>query len=402
MSNRPQNSTEGFPLRFFSPAQVDEILRDGAKRGREGSCAAIKRILKFESALGRPALWRRLRQLKFGPRTGPFCRSVWTAEDDRILSQGYGNGWSGKRKAIRELLFRHPEWRPHTVWRRAARLHFVRKLAKRGEERSSCAWDQRDDQVLLNLAGYKTSRVIAKVLHRSEAAVRCRLMLFGKSSRVRRDGFSRHELATELHLGKQTVQRLIVEGLLQVRDPRITRESLGRLCKKNAGFDNWRCGRGPAAVSDRFHATPTAAPLNPGATAGTRTPSRAERVWADVANSIGVPLSTVQKLLVQRVLRFYDPTITDSSVRHFCKHHGSLINYDFLDSETQAWLRDSMGLNRKAGECTTARVDGFRKHAHVVRHCAYCDHAIRGNVFFRHVKKCRAKQAERAPSPHLQ
>ena len=56
-------------------------------------------------------------------------------------------------------------------------------------------------------------------------------MLLGKSSRVHLEGFARHALALDLHLASSTIQRLIAEGLLEVRDPRITRESLDNLCK---------------------------------------------------------------------------------------------------------------------------------------------------------------------------
>ena len=152
-------------------------------------------------------------------------------EDDQILSRGYEKGWLGKQEAVRELLKRHPAWRPHIIWQRAEKLHLSQNISKRGQDRSHSAWSEHDNKTLLNFAGYKSPQVIAGMLHRSEAAVRCHLMLLGKSSRVHLDGFSRHRLAVDLHIGKKTVQRWIVEGLLEVRDPRITRESLDRLDK---------------------------------------------------------------------------------------------------------------------------------------------------------------------------
>jgi hypothetical protein len=231
MRGRWRSITDGDPYRFFRPEQVDKILCEGAKRGRTGSHAAIERILKVELGVERAELWQRIRQLKYTSPGTRYRRSLWSAEDDQILSRGYERGWSGKQEAVRELLKRHPDWRAHVIWRRAAKLQLIRKISNRHQERSRSAWSENDDRILLNLAGYKTSRVIAKILHRSEAAVRYRLTLLGKSSHVHLEGFARHALALDLHLASSTIQRLIAEGLLEVRDPRITRESVDSLCK---------------------------------------------------------------------------------------------------------------------------------------------------------------------------
>ncbi len=231
MADRWKHATDGYSLRYFSPEQVDQILRDGLRRGRTGSHAAIERILKLEPGIERAELWQRIRQLKFPSNGTRSCRSIWSAEDDQILSRGYERGWSGKQEAIRELLKRHRDWRPHVIWKRAAKLHLIRKVSKRWQDRSHSVWSEQDNQLLLNLAGYKAPRAIARMLHRSKAAVRYHLMLLGKSSRVDLNGFSRQALATDLHLGKKTVQRLIVQGLIEIRDPRITRESLDSLLK---------------------------------------------------------------------------------------------------------------------------------------------------------------------------
>lgn len=388
MSARRHNSIDGLVLRFFSARQVDEILRAGAMSGRKGSSAAIQRILKVEPGIERAALWRRLRQLKFPPCAAAYSRSRWSEADDRMLSNGYASGWGGRRNAIRELLRRHPEWRPHTIWKRAAKLRLVEKQPRRGQERSRLRWTERDSQILLNLAGYKTSGTIARVLHRSEAAIRCHLIVLGKSSRAHRDGFSRQELARQLHMGKKTVQKLIVDGLLQVRDPRITRESLDAL--RNSGYLCTILQHRPSATALPDAPMISTDATGPSSLAGSGSKSRAERVWADVAISTGMPISTVKRLIVRNVLRLYDPTVTEKSVRDFCRHRGALINYEFLNCETQTWLRDSMDLDRAAGNADTLRLKSLRKHAYVVRRCE-CGRLVRGNVFFRHLKKCSSQ-----------
>ena len=111
----------------------------------------------------------------------------------------------GKREAIRELLRRHPSWQPHSIWGRAARLGLVRKTTPKTRQRSRQPWNEDDDRILLAMAGYKTAEFIAKALHRSENAVRYRLAVLGKSSRVHLEGYARRTLAQELHLGSLTI-----------------------------------------------------------------------------------------------------------------------------------------------------------------------------------------------------
>ena len=396
MRGRWHSTTGEDSYRFFSPEQVDKILSEGAKRGRAGSHAAIERILKLEPGVERAELWQRIRQLKCPPRGTRYQRSVWSAEDDQILSRGYERGWLGKQEAVRELLKRHPDWRAHVIWRRAAKLQLIHNISKRRQERSRFAWSEDDDRILLNLAGYKTSRVIAKILHRSEAAVRYRLMLQGKSSRVHLEGFARHALALDLHLASSTIQRLISEGLLEVRDPRITRESLDNLCKSGR-FAAMRQHAAQASDGPTPHpegeesilgASDPPARNSTGWSASLGKSSRAKRVWAEVARSLGVAPETMQKCVARGVVKLYDPTITEKSLRNFCRRYGSLINYDFLNRETREWLQESMDLVRTAGESASRRLTPLRKHARVVRQCTKCGREIRGNAFFRHAKRC--------------
>ncbi len=122
VADRWDSTTDGDCFRFFSPEQADQILREGAKRGRAGSHAAIERILRHEPGLERAELWRRIRELKHPARQSRFRRAVWSPEDERLLREGYEKGWAGKQEAVRELLKRYPDWRPHVIWKRAAKL----------------------------------------------------------------------------------------------------------------------------------------------------------------------------------------------------------------------------------------------------------------------------------------
>src|SRR5713226_6902105 len=214
MADRSGNTTSVYSFRFFSPEQADQILREGSRRGRAGSHAAIERILKHEPGLERANLWRRIRQLK-SPSLGPrYRRSVWSPEDEKILREGYEGGWRGKQEAVGELLRRHPDWRRHVVWRRATKLGLTQRESKQGKQAGWRPWSEDDDRILFNLAGYKLAKVIGKILHRTESAVRYRLAALGNSSRVHKEGYARRALAEELHFGSRTIQRFIAEGLL--------------------------------------------------------------------------------------------------------------------------------------------------------------------------------------------
>jgi len=396
MAERRVSATGNYSFRFFSPEEINRILREGVKRGRTGSHDAIERILKHEPGLGRAELWRQIRRLK-QPSSGKlYQRTAWSQEDDQILRNGYEVGWKGKREAVCELLRRHPSWQPHSIWARAAMPGLVRQTTQKIRQRSRQLWTEDDDRVLLTMAGYKTTQFIANALHRSENAVRYRLAVLGKSSRVHLEGYARRTLAQELHLGSRTIQRFIVQGLLEVRDPRITRKSLEDACKTErltaTLHDQLPDAKETAAISSEEGPAPTPSTNSvPVATGGPSKPPRscrAKRIWADLARQLGVDAAVIEHLIFLGVLKLYDPRVTEKSLTKFCARYGAVIKTDFLEAETRNWLAGSMDLAPSAGKDEAGRLEAFRKHAQVVRICEGCDRAIRGNVFFRHSKRC--------------
>jgi len=251
------------------------------------------------------------------------------------------------------------------------------------------------------MAGYKTAKFIAKVLHRSESAVRYRLAVLGNSSRVHLEGYARRTLAQELHLGSRTIQRLVVQGFLEVRDPRITRKSLEDVCKTGrltaSPHDQLPDAKESAAIPrEEGPATTPSTNSIPVAPVGHSKPPRscrAKRIWADVARQLNVDASVIEQLIFRGVLKLYDPRVTEKSLTKFCGRYGALIKSDFLDAETRDWLAGSMDLAPAAGKVMAQGMEAFRKHARVVRTCERCGRVIRGNVFFRHNKRCPQRNA---------
>ncbi|MFZ3245900.1 MAG: hypothetical protein WA185_12570 [Candidatus Acidiferrales bacterium] len=254
---------------------------------------------------------------------------------------------------------------------------------------------------MLDLAGYKSVRAIAKTLHRSQAAVRCRLILQGKSSRAHREGFARSALAKELHLSASTIRRFIVKGLLEVRDPRITRGSLDRV--RRSGRLQMK---GENAVEETAQVTPVQLELAMSATRGSVTQGsslcssipgkslRAKRAWAEVARSLNAATEAVENLVARGILKLYDPRITEKSLGIFCRRHGALINSQFLDSETRDWLESTMNFAPRTDETAALLLRPLRRHADIVRRCTKCGRTIRGNAFFRHSQKCNPSESE--------
>ena len=375
MADRWGTTTDSYSFRFFSSEQVDLILRDGAKRGRAGSHAAIERILKVEPEVNRAELWRRIRHLKYPSRVTRCRRSVWSVEDDQILSRGYEKGWSGKQEAVRELLKRHPDWRPHVIWRRAAKFGLTAGIAKSGQSAKALPWSDNEDRTLLDHAGYDRVDVIGTLLDRSANAVRCRLSRLRESGKVS-DGYTRKALANFLHVSPRVVLRWIMLGWLKVRDSRISIPSLETFSKTHA----------PQLTLEE----PRFLPLG-------SSNSRAGYTWAKVAKHFRASPETVQDWISRGWLKFCDPHITERSFEDFCRKHGSEINYDLLGKDTQVWLVESMGLVRaqKNGECGEMRA--VCKQALKIRNCEGCRRPIRGNAFFRHIRRC-PKLASR-PNP---
>ena len=294
---------------------------------------------------------------------------------DQLLIAGIKLGPNKKHEAINKILKLVPEWKRGDCWRRIRQLRRTPALAfdtpqelKKTEENGPShrtparPWLAEDDAKLLDLAGYEPVNEIAERLGRSERAIRFRLGALGMSARVT-DGWSQRALRKLLRMSRTRLRQLIADGMLRVRDPRITRASLG---VHRARF---QCADAPSASPT------TALPSLQGGPCS----------WNRAAKALNVELGDVQKLISAGQLKLVDTFVTDRAFEEFCRKHGSLINMALIDPSTRKWLISEYGVPARVVEKKPPRA---QKHALIVRACK-CGRKIAGNVYFRHIRHCR-------------
>jgi hypothetical protein len=170
------------------------------------------------------------------------ARSSWPGTLDDMLKQGYASGWRGKREVIKEILRQCPELPRHVIWKRASRLGLTQKRQENVEKTQHGHWSADEDKLLLQLCGEYPARMIGEKLHRSERAVRLRLLRLAGSSSFR-DGYKQTEVSRDLGVSPATVRRWVVLGWLNLRGRRITDRSFRQFCREHGSeinFDNLR------------------------------------------------------------------------------------------------------------------------------------------------------------------
>ncbi|HEY5173990.1 MAG TPA: hypothetical protein VII95_00315 [Terriglobales bacterium] len=299
---------------------------------------------------------------------------------DQMLLAAIKQGSAKKRAAITRILELVPGWSRGQCWQRIRYLQKTTELAADAERKSrkttrsgisvaarrwaSAPWTPADDDRLLNLAGYEPVKKIAQRLGRSVRAVRFRLGALGMSAKVT-DGWSLRALRKMLHVSPVRLRYLIGNGMLRVRDPRISPSSLAVFCDKN------RASLEPS-VRDRV-----AAALLKGEDG---------YMWERAADLIGATVAQVQSWICAGQLRVVDTFVTDRAFEEFCKKHGDQINMMLINPATTKWLVSEYGVSQSVTDGAT--VSGVQKHALVTRACQ-CGRKIAGNAYFRHSRICQ-------------
>jgi hypothetical protein len=297
---------------------------------------------------------------------------------DQMLLAAMQQGPTKKREAINRILELVPSWTRGDCWNR---IRYLRKtLARNNSEgdrpheagtprprvsiRRSCKapWTAADDDALFRLAGYEPVNKIAQRIGRSAQAVRYRMGALGMSARVT-DGWSLRALRKLLRVGPSRLRYLVANGILRVRDARVTLRSLTAYCQKNT------------------------ASLSAAALERTALAFASEEVafsWERTADLLGATVAHVQEMIRSGQLKLMDWFVTDRSFEDFCKKHGSEINLALLDPATARWLRNEYGVTDVGMKTIVSRA---QKHVLIIRTCV-CGRTIAGNPYFRHIRVC--------------
>jgi len=367
MEGRRDARKDDRDLSLLWAAEIDQILREGSKRGRAGSHAAIERILKLDPLLRRAECWERMRKLKAASLDPWQQRLALTPEEIEILRKGYAASWCDKREAIAKILKRHPGCSRRAVWRIAAKLGLTRaqgnspKMGKRRE------WSGSDETSLYELAGYEFAASIAQAIGRTKAAVQCKLLSQGESSRIS-DGYTLKDVRSLLHVHPKRVRRWITNGWLRVYDRRIIRRS----------SQNDKPGSGKVPV-----------PLPPDGS-GVNGKTDEERHDGELLRVLPISIrpEAVERLLCDGKLQRGHLRVNDEALKEFLKKHGSEVDYQLLKDDERQWLANN-GFSTCEGNTVDPQLEAHRRHARRVRTCPGCGREIRGNAYDRHVKLCR-------------
>lgn len=241
------------------------------------------------------------------------------------------------------------------------------------------SWTEHEQRKLWELAGYETASRIAERLGRSEGAVRFRLKSLGLSVRVK-DGWSFRALQEMLHVGPSRLRRFIADGLLRVRDPRISAKSLNAFFK-----DRIEAGSAPAESFER----------------GAQKPRKKTSgySWGSAAKLLGVDSTQIREWIVEGKVKIVDGFVTERAFQDFCKNCGLELNSALLGKEVRDWLVEGYSLPVDA-EAGASGIPGNQKHALVTRRCPGCRRPMRGNIYFRHIRNCAQNSNARSGSPN--
>jgi hypothetical protein len=229
----------------------------------------MERTSNFNPAIQKANLWEQIRTPE-SPSSGTPCpRRTWTPELLEILERGYARGRSGAREAVQEILRCYPNLPRHVIWKRASRLGLTHKAEGNETKKQRRRWSADEDKFLMQLGGEYPARMIGEKLHRSERAVRLRLLLQIGSSSVR-DGFTQSDLSRDLRVSPATVRRWVKVESLKLRGRRITDKSFQEFCRAHGSeidfdkisremkvwlMDEMGLIRNPSvAVPDKWHA----------------------------------------------------------------------------------------------------------------------------------------------------
>jgi|SRR5581483_1710912 len=223
---RPHATAYTVPFDGWS-RELDEVLVDCCKRGRDGERQAMVTVRARHPQISPNTIWARIVYLGLTTsKRAPYRRYEWSAEDLEMLGSGYRNGRNGASRTIDALLEQHPDWCRSVIWRKAKALGLFRR--RNGGYRR---WSEEADRMLISCEGFEM-RIIEEWMKRSPAAIRSRLAALDRGAEFF-GGFKTKDLMEMLHLDESAIRRLERRHLLLRERGRITEDSLRSLCREH-------------------------------------------------------------------------------------------------------------------------------------------------------------------------
>ena len=301
--------------------EIDQILLVGMKHGLPGIHEATDSVLRLRPEFTRADIWTRLRYLRENGNGRSHAFPASFSEDIRnLLCNGYREGGRAKREAIRTVRELYPGL-PGRELRKFVRQQGWLPRAGEGNGGSRRAWSEQEERKLWEWAGYEPASRIGQRLGRSEGAVRFRMKMLGLSAKVK-DGWSFRSLQQMLRVGPSKLHRFVADGLLRVRDPRISATSLGAMIDQLA-----LAQVAPAATITKISLDGPEA-----------------YSWKRAAKLLGVTVEEVRAWIAKGKLKIVDTFVTDRAFEAFCKKCGTELNHAFLGRGIRDWLVDEYGL----------------------------------------------------------